>query len=521
MNRLPEHLVTLLTPAAYGHPVGEIRLIETHVSWVLLAGELAYKIKRPVRYPFVDMTSPERRHFLCEEELRLNRRFAPDIYLDVVSITSDGGQARMSGPGPTIEHAVRMRRFERDEELAQLLMRQAVTAAELAGFGRGLAQIHECLPVVEASNPCGSVESVRTSLAGNLQQLEKISARVAAESITEAPGPGLHALLESNTRAIAARRASGRVRECHGDLHSRNVARYAGRLVAFDCLEFEPAFRWIDVAEEIAFLFMDMGRHGAHAHASAFLNGYFAEGGDYGAARLVHLYAAHRALVRAKVAALDALAGSSSAQAALDERTVYVARAREHLEPKRPALVLVSGVSGSGKTWLSERLATATGAIHVRSDLERKRIGGFSGHAASGSAMDQDLYSADMNVRTYARLAECAAEVLAGGFTVIVDATFQRRADRAVFIELAADHRVPVALVRCHAPEAVLRSRISERARSGNDASEADVAVLERQQARYEAVDPAENLPLIDADTTNAAIVTEVAARLAPFGVSS
>jgi uncharacterized protein len=315
---------------------------------------------------------------------------------------------------------------------------------------------------------------------------------------------------------IEARHAAGRVRECHGDLHCRNLVRHNGHIVAFDCLEFEPAFRWIDVAEEIAFLFMDLCSRGGYAHARAFLNAWLASSGDYEAMRLIRLYGAHRALVRAKVAALeaaDAKDADTRAQAGETHRR-YIDCARSLLRLARPALVLVSGLSGSGKTWLSERLTFRGGAVHIRSDVERKRLSGRSERSSSGSGVGEGLYTPDMNSLTYSRLAECANHALAGGFTAVVDATFQRRADRAMFARLARDAQVPVVLVRCEAPAEVLRQRIVDRASTGKDASEANLQVLNSQQALFEPLSPEEDLRTIYADTTRATVVSDVQSEL-------
>jgi aminoglycoside phosphotransferase family enzyme/predicted kinase len=518
-----------MTAEAYPHSVEHVRLIETHVSWVFLAGEFAYKIKRPVCYPFVDMRSPAQRLFFCREELRLNRRFAPDLYLDVVPITVDDGQARIGGTGEAIDHAVRMRQFDTREELDRLLADSGVEPRELDGFGQDLARIHERLPPAGVGERYGSLASVGASLRENLAQVEAISRRAGFWFDSESEGAGrnppgrsvaerqrgdaegrhgdalkqmLIARLERAGALIEARHAGGRVRECHGDLHCRNVVRNGGRLIAFDGLEFEPAFRWIDVAEEIAFLFMDLGRRGGQAHANAFVNGYLGEGGDYEAVRLLRLYGAHRALVRAKVAALES-------EGASDHRA-YVDCARELLAPRRPVLILMTGLSGSGKTWLAQRLAPRIGAIHVRSDVERKRLSGLAAAGCSRSGLDQGLYAKEINDSTYRRLARCASDILAGDFAAIADATFQRRTDRALFSRLSADLNVRLILIRCRAPAEVLRARIVDRARAGRDASEANLAVLERQQATFEAIDPGEGLEVIDADTTRPTIVDDI-----------
>jgi predicted kinase len=317
--------------------------------------------------------------------------------------------------------------------------------------------------------------------------------------------------------ALESRRAAGRVRECHGDLHVGNIVRYGGRLVAFDCMEFEPAFRWIDVAEEIAFLYMDLAARNYPPLAQAFLGGYLFEGGDYQACRLLRLYGIHRALVRAKVAALRPLAGGEQArQRARAEHLHYLAWAQHRLTAQRPLLILMCGVSGSGKTWLAGQLSPALGAIHVRSDIERRRIAGLTVRQRSGSALGEGLYREAMSVATYARLRECAADALAGGLPVIVDATFQRREQRARLAALAAEHAAALQVVYCHAPSAVLEARVAVRAQAGTDASEADRAVLALQEARFEPLSAAENLRVVDADTTAADIVSRVLGQLRP-----
>ncbi len=511
MGSLPASLAFLQTTEAYPHPVEAVRLIETHVSWVLLAGAFAYKIKRPVRYPFVDMRSPEQRHFYCREELRLNRRFAPDLYLDVVPITSDGAHARIGGAGEVIEHAVRMRQFDTREELDRLLVDGRVEPQALSEFGESLARIHNRLPTINAGALYGSLPLVTASLRENVAQVESLSGRAGFAFDRQAVGPAMRERLDAVSALIEARHAGGCIRECHGDLHCRNVVRSAGHLVAFDGLEFEPAFRWIDVAEEIAFLFADLARRGGQVHANAFVNGYLRESGDYEAVRLLRLYGAHRALVRAKVAALESDSATDDArrQQASDHRA-YLDCARSLLEHQSPMLILMSGLSGSGKTWLAQRLASRIGAIHVRSDVERKRLAGVAASHSSRSGIDQGLYGRKENDSTYRRLASCVTNILGGGFCAIADATFQRRADRALFSGLAADAGVPMILIRCRAPAEVLRARILDRTRKGTDPSEGTLAVLEHQQATFEPIDPGEALKVMDADTTRASIVDEI-----------
>jgi hypothetical protein len=472
---------------AYPHEVREIRLVETHISWVLLTGEFAYKIKRPVRFPFVDLRSMERRAFYCSEELRLNRRFAPELYLDTCEIREEGGSVHIGGAGQAIEHCVKMKQFVRDEELDRLLAARQIEADELACFGRELADIHERLPGVQPTDPWGSAEQVRRGMLENLQQYEQAASRAGLACPPELPAE-LNARLDALSSAIDARRTNGRVRECHGDLHTRNIVRRGSRLVAFDCMEFEPAFRWIDVAEDIALLIADLRARGFAGHALAFLTEYLTRSGDFALCRVLDLYEAHRGLTRAKVAVLERSSVDHDAQ---------IAGVREALSRKSPVLILMSGLSGSGKTWLARGLAPDLGAIHLRSDIERKRLAGLGEHADSHSQAGGGLYSTDQTERVYDHLAKCAEEVLAGGYSVIVDAAFLLRAQRRRFAELARQLSVPLQVVLCEAPLALLRKRIVERRSAATDASEADLTVLDWQRTHREPIDPGESLQVI------------------------
>src|SRR5581483_6223725 len=287
---------------------------------------------------------------------------------------------------------------------------------------------------------------------------------------------------------IDARRAQGHVRECHGDLHTQNIVRRDGKLVAFDCMEFEPAFRWIDVAEEVALLVADLRARGHARHAHAFLSGYLAQSGDFGLCRVLDLYKTHRALTRAKVAAL---------QGAQSDHDAQLGEARRALARKSPLLVLVMGLSGSGKTWLARRLAPDLGAVHLRSDVERKRLAGRAERADSRSTTGAGLYTSENTERLYAHLAKCAEDVLTGGYPAIVDATFLLRSQRASFAELARRLSVRLQVVYCDAPVALLRKRIEDRHAAGRDASEADLAVLDWQLRHHEPIVAAEALDLV------------------------
>ncbi len=513
---LPARLTALLEPAAYPHPVSALQLVETHISWVLLTGEFAYKVKKPVCFPFVDLRSVERRAFFCAEELRLNGRFAPQLYLRVCPVTLAAGRARIDGRGEVIDHAVCMRQFRAADELTTLLAAGELAPQALSAFGQELARLHQALPLADAGASWGQPESVTALLSRNVAECLQAADSLGTAAAVRSLSADFAARIAAAEPWMASRRAEGRVRECHGDLHAGNIARYGGRLLAFDCIEFEPAFRWIDVAEEIACLYMDLLTRRCGAHAQGFVGGYLLESGDYGACRLLQLYGAHRALVRAKVAALRAASATDprSRAGGREEHLRYLESARELLAVHRPQLILMCGLSGSAKTWLAERLAPALQAVHLRSDVERKRLGGLSAQQRPGSGLEQGLYSAAMSAATYERLRQCAAAALGGGLSVIVDATCQRREQRARLASLGTECAAAVQVVFCHAPQEVLGQRIAARERSAADVSDADRSVLLLQQARFEPIDAAEHLTVIDADTTRTDVAAEVLAQL-------
>lgn len=511
----PYPLSGLLQPAAYPHPVGAIELIETQISWVLLTGDFAYKLKRPVKYPFVDLTSGERREFCCREELRLNRRFAPLLYIGVCAVTAPDGVARIGGGGRAIEFAVKMHQFQRTAELDSLLAAGGITPAELGTFGADLAAIHAHLPVAQVNDSWATPEKIRELVLRNLAECSQASAVFSAAAKVEELRPALEQRLDSLVHCMSGRRAGGYVRECHGDLHAGNVVRQNGALVAFDCMEFEPNFRWIDVADEIAFLLSDLGARGYPDHAYEFLAGYLAASADYQAVRLLPMYQAHRALVRAKVCALNAGEPSEGHFGARQQEWgKRVGFAATVLAASAPRMLLMHGPSGSGKTWLARALAPRLRAVYLSSDVERKRRA--AGPQVPGGALGavEGLYTAAAKGEVYSALLRSAEDVLAGGVGVIVDATFGRRDERQRFAEAAQRLGVQCRLVACEAPLEVLQGRITARVDAGTDASDADLRVLDWQLAHHDVLDSAECTRAIRANTREPHVLETVCRQL-------
>jgi aminoglycoside phosphotransferase family enzyme/predicted kinase len=505
-------------PYAGLHEVAEpVRCIETHVSWVFLTGPYAYKVKKPLRLPFLDYSTAARRERLCREELRLNRRHAPDLYVDVVPITGRPDAPRIgAGAGAAFEHALRMRQFDPDDELGRRLQRGVVTADEIARFAEDLARMHAHAERAEPSSPFGLPDSVHRVTRDNFAELREWLPEGASRADVDVLEATLGATFERLQARMAARRDEGRVREGHGDLHCGNVVRWRGRLVAFDGLEFDPALRYIDVANDLAFLSMDLGAHGRADLRHVLLDRWTEASGDYDAVELLPYYEPARALVRAKVAALQARqhAGRPD-EAAARRASEYLAWARRHAERGAPLLVVMVGLSGSGKTWLARRIAGSIRALHLRSDVERKRLAGLGPLDGSRSAAGAGIYTPEFNTRTYARLLDCARACLAGREHVVVDAANLRRHEREAFVKLAADIGARVKLVHCEAPMHVLRERVAGRQATRRDASEATVEVLERQPSYWEALTAAERATAEVVDTSEPARIDEALDRLA------
>jgi len=470
----------LLHAAAFPHAVSGLTLRETHISWVILTGSHAYKIKKPVKAGFIDATTLALRRFYCEEELRLNGRLAPEIYLDVVPITRTDGRLTVGGTGPPVEYAVRMRQFPPGEELPALLAAHAVTVADIAALGALLADFHLGLPAASWNGSFDATAKMLETVFGNLGQLDADLERAGSATHLGRLVDWTHRTAEALNSAFQQRERDGFIRECHGDLHAANIVRMGGRLLPFDCIEFDPGLRFIDVISDVAFLFMDLVSRGRPDLAFAMLSRYLETTGDYEGVRVLPFHAVYRALVRAKVdayAAVQMPARAAEYQPRLQQRL----RTAVHLtDPPQPALVIMHGLSGSGKSWMSERLVPALGALRIRSDLERKRMTGMLGRSAP-SAVGQGLYASGLSHRVYAYLADSAEVCLRAGYNVIVDAAFLDAADRDLFRGLASRLRTGFLIAACTASVDVLTERVAMHAHHRQNPSNTTTTILAEQ----------------------------------------
>jgi aminoglycoside phosphotransferase family enzyme/predicted kinase len=478
-------LIELLqVPEAYQHEAEEIELLETHISWVLLAGDYAYKIKKPLNLGFLDFRKLTRRHFYCEEEVRLNKPWAPSIYIDVVPITISGGRATMGGAGMAVEYAVRMRRFDQSKRLDKQLEAGELSVADTRDLAALLAKRHGTAPRTDEAKREHTLRRTVEMIRENFEALEG--------SIDEALLKELYdwttEQLEELEPEMKQRFDCGYFRECHGDLHLGNLVRLPDGISTFDCIEFNEDLRNIDIIADIAFLLMDfVSRHRLDL-AAHFLNRYLEFTGDYVSARSFNLYYAYRCLVRAKIAVIRSSEREDpdDARADLDEAHRYCRMAQRQMAPREPLLVVMSGLSGSGKTWIAARLIAALPAIRVRSDVERKRRFGIDETADTDSDVAQGIYAPEVSGYVYARLGAVAELLLKSGHSVILDAAYLTVAQRNAAREAAERAGAGFVVLHTTAAEDLLRERIAVRQIQHEDASEANFAVLDYQLQQVE-----------------------------------
>ena len=484
----------LLDPACYDHPVGQVELIETHISWVFLAGDFAYKLKKALDLGFLDFSTLARRKFFCAEELRLNRRFAADLYLEVITVGGDPANPRLRGE-PVLDYLVKMKRFDQRQQLDRMLADGLLNASQLQSFAEKIAAVHRTAEVAAATDPQATVAAVIGPALENFAQLQTVpAARQLAGQIDriEAWTRQTGAQLQSR---FVARRAAGYVRECHGDLHLRNMAWLHGEPILFDCIEFSEELRWIDTISDIAFLVMDLDDRHEEELGWRFFDSYLQNSGDFGGLSLLRYYLVYRAMVRAKVSGLQLAQATTLAEEqgeGLARFASYVDLAETYIASPRPELILTHGLSGSGKTFFVNQLAPKIKAVVLHSDVERKRLRWLESAAANSSPPGGGRYTPAARQQVYQHLHRLAGEILTAGFKVIVDATFLQRADRQLLLDLAVTCRVPVRILDFTVPVALLRERLRARAAVPGELSEADEAVLEFQLAHAEPLSAAE-----------------------------
>jgi aminoglycoside phosphotransferase family enzyme/predicted kinase len=490
----------LCNKQAYAHEIAPVRVVETHISWVLLTGYYAYKIKKPVCFGFLDFSTLEKRYLFCREELRLNQRLAGQIYLDVVPITSEPGHPKVDGQlGPVVEYAVKMCQFADGRLFSQRAENGVLSRAEIDQIAPIIANFHLQIEKAKADSAYGDPVDIKHWMDENFVQMESL---LVADydrrqlKLIQCWGDEEWA---SKSALMKLRKQQGFVRECHGDLHLSNITLIEGNAVMFDCIEFNPMLRWIDVISEIAFLMIDLCYFGHEPDAFRTINHYLEYTGDYSGLALLPFYLVYRALVMAKISLLRIQqCQQDERQLAQKKFSAFIALATRFMQPKKALLIITHGYSGSGKSNIAEQLAEIIGAIQLRSDVERKRLFGFPvlGHSDSGIA--DGIYSQYSTIATYERLATLAKDVITSGFTAIVDASFLQIKQRDRFRRLAKEMCVGFVILDLWASNEALSTRIRSRV---GDASEATLEVLGYQRSVAQPLSEMEMASVIGIDT--------------------
>ncbi|MFQ6023914.1 MAG: AAA family ATPase [Acidiferrobacterales bacterium] len=501
----------------YDHEVRRFAVIETHISWVLLTGPYAYKIKKPVDLGFLDFSTLDKRRFYCHEELRLNRRLAPRHYVDVIAITGTPQAPALNGEGPVIEYAVKMVQFPQEAQLDRVAARGALEKHHIDQLAAKLVAFHSNIEIAAPDSVYGNPERIQRVVLENFErvlsdlrnktdinQLQKLKSWAEQE-------------YSKQQDYLSIRKQNGFIRECHGDMHLRNMALLDDELLIFDCIEFSEDLRWIDVVSEAAFLMMDLDDRGHPELARRFLNAYVEHTGDYEGLKVLRYYLTYRAMVRAMVdniRAHQSRIGGQEKHKVMDECRSYIALAEQYTRVEQPTLFIMHGFSGSGKTTVAQALLESEFVVRVRSDIERKRLHGLAPDARTRAEVGSKLYTADATQRTYARLADLAGGLLESGFTVMVDAAFLKQVQRDMFRVLAERVKVSFIILDCQTSDEILLQRVLNRERKSRDASEANAAVLTHQLATHEPLSDREKDCTVMIDTTRGLDKAQVAAVL-------
>ncbi|MCO6060183.1 bifunctional aminoglycoside phosphotransferase/ATP-binding protein [Pseudomonas sp. MOB-449] len=482
-------IAALQNPALYPHPVDRFQVIETHISWVLLTGSYAYKIKKPVNFGFLDFTSLDSRQHFCGEELRLNQRLTRDLYLEVLPITGSPEAPQLGGEDPAFEYVLKMRQFPQDNLLSALQARGELTPAHIDALAGQIASFHLAAPQVAIDHPLGTPDAVMMPVRQNFEQIRPLlndKADLQQLDALEAWAESSHERLKP---LLARRKQEGFIRECHGDIHLGNATLIDGQVVLFDCIEFNEPFRFTDVYADIAFIAMDLEDRGLKSLSRRLVSQYLEHTGDYDGLELLNFYKAYRALVRAKIALFSLAHQADAVQKAATVRQYrnYAGLAESYSAIPSPFLAITHGVSGSGKSHVALRLVEALGAIRLRSDVERKRLFGEQQSEATG--LQSGIYNADASTATYERLNQLANAALHAGFPVIIDATFLKHDQRKAACKVAEETGTPFLILDCHAPEAVIETWLAQRQAEGRDPSDATMDVVRAQLVNREPLD--------------------------------
>lgn len=498
-TNLPPVIQEMLKPGFYPHPVEEpIKLMQTHVSYILLTGNYAYKLKKAVNFGFLDYSTLELREHFCRQELEMNKRGAAEIYLEVLPITQTDNKVELGGSGTTIEYTLKMCQFPQDNLLINLFHQGKLTETMVEELGKLVAQFHSKCPTNDYVLSFGEVAKVRQAFDENYEQTAKYIGLAQTQEQFEATKDFTDNFFATKAEVLANRIKNGWIRECHGDLHLGNICLWHDKILLFDCIEFNEPFRFVDVMYDVAYGVMNFLVGNRPDLANAYLNSYLEESGDWEGLEVLPLYVSRQAYVRAKITSFlldDPGVPAADKEQAKVTASQYYKMAFDCTKLGQGSLIIMSGVSGSGKSTVAKKIARQNNAIHIRSDAVRKHLAGVSLTERGG----EELYTPEMTEKTYSRLLELGILLASSGYAVILDGKYDRQSLRQPVIAAAEKHHLPLQILHCTAPEQILRDRLNSRT---GDVSDATANLLASQLANTESFTEEEKAFVKTLDTT-------------------
>ncbi|CEJ42544.1 Uncharacterized protein apha_00300 [Umezakia ovalisporum] len=496
---LPVLIQQMLQPGFYPHEVIEpIQLIQTHISYVILTGKYAYKLKKAVNFGFLDFSTLEKRQHFCQEELRLNQRGAAELYLQVLPVTVVDEQYQLGGMGKVVEYALKMRQFPQELLFSTLFEEGKLNESHLEDLGKVVAEYHAKSATNDYIRSFGEVPQVRAAVDENYQQTEKYIGGPQTQKQFQETKSYTDGFFAERSELFTRRVENNYIRECHGDLHLRNIALWNEKIALFDCIEFNEPFRFVDVMYDVAFTVMDLEARQSPDLANVFLNTYLEQTGDWEGLQVLPLYLSRQAYVRAKVTSFlldDPSVPGIAKEEAAKTAAEYYKQAWDYTKSQQGKLILMSGVSGSGKSTTARYLARQLRGIQIRSDAVRKHLGGISVWERGGD----DLYTPEMTQKTYARLLNLGIILARQGFNVILDAKYDKQQLRQEAIAQGSKYQLPLEIIHCTAPVEVVQERLANRT---GDIADATVDLLASQLQQTEAFTAAEKPYVQVWDTT-------------------
>ncbi|PHV64307.1 AAA family ATPase [Cyanobacterium aponinum] len=475
----------------YHHPVKEpIEIIQTHCSNVFLTGNYAYKMKKIVDFGFLDYSTLAKRQHFLSVELEMNKQIAPDLYLEVLPIYEENNNFYWQEQGQIKEYVLKMNQFPQENLLLNIYQQGNLTSQHMKELGKLVAKFHQNTVTNEYITSFGTPEKIGESISQNYEQTQKYIGIAQNQEQYEQTKAFTDSFLHNYRDVLEKRQTDHKIKECHGDLHLKNICIWQDKIQLFDRIEFNEPFRFVDVMYDVAFTVMDLDSKGEKTLANVFLNTYLEETGDWEGVQVLPLYLSRQAYVRAKVTSLlldDRAISEEEKVKAKETAAAYYHLAWQYTQPSQGKIIMMSGLSGSGKTTIATKKARELNAIHIRTDAVRKHLANIPLQEKG----EKEIYSQAMTAKTYQKLLDLAKILTIQGFTVILDGKFDRICWRQPVLEFVLNHNIEFEIIYCHAPLDVLQNRLRQR---NSDISDATPELLKQQQKQQEAFTEKEKL---------------------------